>query len=412
MNNAQPVTPPPDSEAATHTSSSEPEVSGQTETQPEARPEAHDAALNADISAPEDAGTAQRSVGGEPDPALASDEPAVETDTIAVAADNLTATADTEKAEDSIPDIGVDRTERAELTVTSEEEASGGQQETTDEAAPETVVPDSSVQQTGQDPESNLEQLPAGPQRHAEATESTSLLYAELLANISAGVEEQTDKLDRLSSALFAVDKRFSGLSASVEQLSQDLKKVSEETAQTINWTESVAITSSLSRWFLALSIFILIALLGGMGYLAVNQYQLMQSQSKASQAAATATELQIKRMAEFDKRFAELVGEAIKNERETISTESVAGKINKLRGGATERRILRKSTGDWLIPNGKTEELVTDPEIIEALNLSFEKSGRPLITPPSLPPHKTVCILKPDGKGGTTVMPTRETMP
>jgi len=163
---------------------------------------------------------------------------------------------------------------------------------------------------------------------------------------------------------------------------------------------------------FLVLSIIMLAALLGGMGYLASNQYQLMQQQSNASQAAAAATELQVKRMAEFDKRFAELVGGAIKSERETINKESVAGKINKLRGGAAERRILRKSSGDWLIPNGKTEELITDPEIIEALNLAFEKSGRPLITPPSLPPHKTVCILKPNGKGGTEVILTRETMP
>jgi len=252
----------------------------------------------------------------------------------------------------------------------------------------------------------------SGPQHHAETEESPSHLQSELLADISATMEEQTDKLTRLSSALLAMDKRFTELSTSVTQLSQDLQKISEETGQTVSWTESVAITSSLSRLFLVLSIIMLAALLGGMGYLASNQYQLMQQQSNASQAAAAATELQVKRMAEFDKRFAELVGGAIKSERETINKESVAGKINKLRGGAAERRILRKSSGDWLIPNGKTEELITDPEIIEALNLAFEKSGRPLITPPSLPPHKTVCILKPNGKGGTEVILTRETMP
>jgi len=354
MNSTQLASPSPDSEVTLPASSSEPQTSSQPEPQ-EPRAET-------------------------------CDEPDVEAAAIAVAADDLAETTGNDMAEDSIPETCAEQTGHG---------TENGQKQIL--STPEVAI----------QPLSDIFNS-SGPQHQ----ESPYHLQSELLADISATMEEQTDKLTRLSSALFAMDKRFTELSTSVTQLSQDLQKVSEETGQTVNWTESVAITSSLSRLFLVLSIIMLAALLCVMGYLASNQYQLMQQQSNASQAAAAATELQVKRMVEFDKRFAELVGGAIKSERETINKESVADKVNKLRGGATERRILRKSSGDWLIPNGKTEELVTDPEIIEALNQAFEKSGRPLITPPSLPPHKTVCILKPNGKGGTEVMLTRETMP
>ena len=116
--------------------------------------------------------------------------------------------------------------------------------------------------------------------------------------------------------------------------------------------------------------------------------------------------------MAAFDQHFADLVGTEIKHERETINKESILSKLNHLRGGAAEQRLLRKSNGDWLLPKGKTEELITDHDLIEQLNQMFEKSGRSLTAHPSLPPHKVVSILKPNGKGGTDLMVTKETVP
>lgn len=94
------------------------------------------------------------------------------------------------------------------------------------------------------------------------------------------------------------------------------------------------------------------------------------------------------------------------------ISKESIQSKLNHLRGGAAELRLLRKSSGDWLLPKGKTEEPITDHDLIELLNQLFEKSGRSLTTHPSLPPHKVVSILKPNGKGGTELVVTKETVP
>ncbi len=432
--NTTPLAPPsPDAEVTLPTSSSEPQTSSQPQEPRTETPDGPDTRLSSpeEVAAEEPAGivnehdqaaSIESTDDVQPETPPAADATTETSDDTADAEDSPTAQP-VDGAADLTPACDEPDVEAADIAVAADDLA-----QATDNDRAEDSIPDSSALQAGHGTENDQEQIPSaaevaiqplsdifnssGAQHHAEAEESPSHLQSELLANISATIEDQTDKLTRLSSALFAMDKRFTELSTSVTLLSQELQKVSEETEQTVSWTESVAITSSLSRWFLALSIFMLIALLGGMGYLAVNQYQLMQQQSNASQAAATATELQIKRMAEFDTHFAELVGGAIKNERETIGKESVASKINKLRGGAPERRILRKSSGDWLIPNGKTEELVTDPEIIEALNLAFEKSGRPLITPRSLPPHKTVCILKPNGKGGTEVMITRETTP
>lgn len=223
---------------------------------------------------------------------------------------------------------------------------------------------------------------------------------------------EQLNRLEYVASTMFAMNERVTELSKAVSALSLELQKVSDETERTVTWAESVKITSALSRWFLIVTIVVLFALLGGMAYLAVNQHQLQQQQAKVSMVAANAVDAQEKRLEEFNKHFAELVGGEIKNEREAISKDSIMSKLNKLRGGVAEQRILRKSNGDWLIPSGKTEELVTDHDTIEALNQAFEKSGRSLVTPPSIPPHKVVSILKPDGKGGTAVVVTRETVP
>lgn len=229
---------------------------------------------------------------------------------------------------------------------------------------------------------------------------------------VLAAVQEQQSKLEYIASTSFDLSEKVAELSRAVAVLTEQLQKVSEETERTVAWSESTRLVSPLSKTFLILSIVVLVALLGGMGYLAVSQLQLQQRQDKVSHLATQAVETQAKRQAEFDKQFATLVGTEIKHEREAISKESTQSKLNHLRGGAAEQRLLRKSSGDWLLPKGKTEELITDQHLIELLNQLFEKSGRSLTTHPSLPPHKVVSILKPNGKGGTDLVVTRETVP
>jgi len=229
---------------------------------------------------------------------------------------------------------------------------------------------------------------------------------------VLAAVQEQQSKLEYIATTSFDLSEKVAELSKSVAVLSVQLQKVSEETEQTVAWSASTKLVRPLSKTFLMLSIVVLVALLGGMGYLAVNQMQLQQRQDKLTSVTMHSVEAQEKRMAAFDQHFADLVGTEIKHERETINKESIQSKLNHLRGGAAEQRLLRKSNGDWLITKGKTEELITDHDLIEQLNQMFEKSGRSLTTHPSLPPHKVVSILKPNGKGGTDLMVTKETVP
>ena len=230
--------------------------------------------------------------------------------------------------------------------------------------------------------------------------------------SVLAAVQEQQSKLEYIATTSFDLSEKVAELSKNVAVLSVQLQKVSEETEQTVAWSASTKLVSPLSKIFLTLSIVVLVALLGGMGYLAVNQMQLQQRQDKLTSVAMHSVEAQEKRMAAFDQHFADLVGTEIKHERETINKESIQSKLNHLRGGAAEQRLLRKSNGDWLLPKGKTEELITDHDLIEQLNQMFEKSGRSLTTHPSLPPHKVVSILKPNGKGGTDLVVTKETVP
>lgn len=229
---------------------------------------------------------------------------------------------------------------------------------------------------------------------------------------VLAAVQEQQGKLEYIANTSFDLSEKVSELSKAVAILTAQLQKVSEETEQTAAWAASTKLVRPLSTTFLVLAIMVLVALLGGIGYLAVNQMQLQQRQDKLTAVAMHSVEAQEKRMAAFDQHFADLVGTEIKHERESISKESIQSKLNHLRGGAAEQRLLRKSSGDWLLPKGKTEELITDHDLIEQLNQMFEKSGRSLTTHPSLPPHKVVSILKPNGKGGTDLVVTKETVP
>ncbi len=94
------------------------------------------------------------------------------------------------------------------------------------------------------------------------------------------------------------------------------------------------------------------------------------------------------------------------------VTPVPVAEKLNRLRNGVAEKALYRKETGDWFIYSKKSEEVIADVEIIEALNAAYRKIGRALTTKVPLPAHKALCILKPDGKGGTIIMMTKEFIP
>ena len=95
-----------------------------------------------------------------------------------------------------------------------------------------------------------------------------------------------------------------------------------------------------------------------------------------------------------------------------SASVTPVNEKLNKLRNGLPEKKLFRKETGDWFVFNKKNDECISDVEIIDSLNQAYRKIGRSVSPVVPLPAHKALCILKPDGKGGTQVVMTTEFLP
>lgn len=89
-----------------------------------------------------------------------------------------------------------------------------------------------------------------------------------------------------------------------------------------------------------------------------------------------------------------------------------VLERLNRLRNGLPEKKLIRKETGDWFAYNKKSEECISDVEVVEALNQAYKKIGRTLTPPVPMPAHNALCILKPDGKGGTEIVMTKAFLP
>ena len=98
--------------------------------------------------------------------------------------------------------------------------------------------------------------------------------------------------------------------------------------------------------------------------------------------------------------------------EGSSANSLSVLERLNKLRNGLPEKRLIRKETGDWFVYNKKSQECISDVEVIEALNQAYRKIGRQLEPNIPMPAHNALCILKPNGKGGTDVVMTKEFLP
>lgn len=92
--------------------------------------------------------------------------------------------------------------------------------------------------------------------------------------------------------------------------------------------------------------------------------------------------------------------------------TIPVKERLNRLRNGYPEKKLIRKETGDWFVYNKKAEECISDVEIIESLNQAYRKIGRSISPSVPMPAHNALCILKPDGKGGTEIIMTKAFIP
>jgi hypothetical protein len=231
-------------------------------------------------------------------------------------------------------------------------------------------------------------------------------------AELKAALASLTERFEQSSQQVPELMEKVALLSAAVSGMTTDIAGLSEETGQVVSWTENTRVVSVASKIFLSLSLLVLLLLLGGMSYLAIQLMQTQQRQNATEKALSGALTLEQKRLADYDKHFADLVGTEIKKERASSSQAVVQDKLNRLRNGLAEQRIYRKNNGDWFVEANKREEIVTDPELIELLNQAFARSGRALTTTYLVPPHKAVSALRPNGHGGTDIVVTKEVVP
>ena len=245
--------------------------------------------------------------------------------------------------------------------------------------------------------------------RHLEVSD----IFARTQGSWNAELSAQKDVLpEQVFQLVFDLSEKVALLSTTTAAMTVTIQKISDETEQMVGWSHDVKVTSALSKVFLALSILVLVLLLGGMSYLAIGHYNAQHHLHAAQTAVAGTIKVQQKQIAEYDKHFADLVGGELKKEREASSKASVHDRINRLRNGLAEQPLHRKNNGDWFVASGKNEVSITDPEIIEELNQAFVKSGRTLTVPYLVPPHKAVIALRPNGKGGTDIVVTKDVVP
>jgi len=110
-------------------------------------------------------------------------------------------------------------------------------------------------------------------------------------------------------------------------------------------------------------------------------------------------------READQDKTFTEALQEKEKNVIESRKMSVAAETLNRLRDGAPEKKVIRRQGGDWFIM-GKKEEPIGNAEAIEVLNNAYTRAKSVEKPVEHMPPHtgNAICVLKPDGRGGTQV--------
>jgi hypothetical protein len=266
--------------------------------------------------------------------------------------------------------------------------------------------------------------------RTNKSTEEKLVIAAELqhiletLQDSLANTQNISAKIDAVSSDSDRLMKQVNGISMNCEVLTAEM-----ETITSIGSTKN-----ALSKTFLII-VSVAVALL------IIFQIYIFTSLMKVQriQNAAGSTVLQNisginKKMADYDKNLKKAIEQPAQQEHtqpvqtatqkvdsheKPVSHEAapanvtpVAEKLNRLRNGLPERKLIRKETGDWFVLNKKIEESIADVEVIEALNQAYRKIGRSLSPGISMPSHNALCILKPDGKGGTEVVMTKNFVP
>lgn len=259
---------------------------------------------------------------------------------------------------------------------------------------------------------------PEHPAVSAELKKIQESLHNSLLETqyISAKVDAVASDTERLIKEVNSISVRYELLNAEMESISSGANS-----------------KSILSKTFLTISSFVLALLVVFQVYMFISLTKIQRLQNTAGSSVLENISSLNKKMGDYDKKLTKALekpvppeqvppnpaavekpGHEINGNKDagTANAAPVFERLNKLRNGLPEKKLIRKETGDWFVFNKKNQECISDADVIEVLNQAYRKIGRPL--PPSfpMPSHNAVCILKPNGKGGTEVVMTKDFLP
>ena len=247
---------------------------------------------------------------------------------------------------------------------------------------------------------------------HAAAAAELKIIL-ESLQDSLANTQYISSKIDAVSGDTEGLVKQVNSISLNYEMLSAEIEAI----------TSSANSKNFLSKTFLIIASLAVALLVIFQIYSFISLVKIQRLQNAAGTTVLENVNVLNKKMADYDKNLTKALenpATAEKTNQESARNKEVGSanntpvleKMNKLRNGLPEKKLIRKETGDWFVFNKKTEESITDVEVIEVLNQAYKKIGRSLSPTVPLPSHKALCILKPDGKGGTEVVMTKEFTP
>jgi len=242
----------------------------------------------------------------------------------------------------------------------------------------------------------------------------------ESLQDSVAKTQALSEKIDAVSSSSDGLVKQLNGLALNYELLTAEMETISTDAHS----------KSVLSKTFLVISSLIIVLLVVFQIYMFTS---LIKTERLQNASGATVLENITglnNKMAAYDKNLIRVLEVSLQQEQAQahpaavengghnmpgnienapVNATPVLEKLNRLRNGLPEKKLIRNESGDWFIYSKKSNESVSDVDIVEALNESYVKIGRTLTSTVPMPQHKALCILKPDGKGGTKIDMTKE---
>ena len=245
----------------------------------------------------------------------------------------------------------------------------------------------------------------------------------ESLQDSLSDTKHISSKIDEVSNDTVGLIKQVNGISLNCELLAAEMESISSDSN-----TKGI-----LSKAFLTISSVIIVLLAIFQIYMFSSLVKTQRIQNAMGPSVLDNISNLNKKMAEYDKKLTKVLENAAQqehaaqtpvaaektrhetsgnNEVDTAHVSPVLEKLNKLRNGLPEKKLIRKETGDWFVYNKKSNECISDIEVIEALNQAYKKIGKTISTSIPLPSHNALCILKPDGKGGTQVVMTKNFVP